>query len=96
MRRSNTQQISAILREYIREMRFERKLKEVDVVQSWQELLGKTISRYTRNIYFSKGILFVEISSPVVKNELIMIREEIRSRLNNQSGEEIVTKIVFK
>ncbi|MDD4756879.1 MAG: DUF721 domain-containing protein [Prolixibacteraceae bacterium] len=96
MRRSNTQQLSEVLREYIREMRFDRKLKEVDVVQSWQELLGKTISRYTRNIYFSKGILFVEISSPVVKNELIMIREEIRSRLNKQAGEEIVTKIVFK
>ena len=96
MRRSNTQQLSEVLREYIRVMRFARKLKEVDVVQSWQELLGKTISRYTRNIYFSKGILFVEISSPVVKNELIMIREEIRSRLNKQAGEEIVTKIVFK
>ena len=96
MRRSNTQQLSAILREYIREMRFDRKLKEVEIVQSWKELLGNTISRYTRNIYFSKGILFVEISSPVVKNELIMIREEIRSRLNNQAGEEIVTKIVFK
>jgi hypothetical protein len=96
MRRSNAQQLSEVLREYIKEMRFDRKLKEVDVVQSWQELLGKTIARYTRNIYFSKGILFVEISSPVVKNELIMIREEIRSRLNNQAGEEMVTRIVFK
>jgi hypothetical protein len=66
------------------------------MVQSWQELLGKTVSRYTRNIYFSKGILYVEISSPVVKNELIMVREEIRSRLNKEAGEEMVTKIVFK
>jgi len=96
MKRSNTQQLSEVIREYIREMRFDRKLKEVDIVQSWPELLGKTISRYTRNIYFSKGILYVEISSPVVKNELIMVRENIRSRLNQQAGEEIVTKIVFK
>lgn len=96
MRRSNAQQLSEVIREYIREMRFERKLKEVDMVQSWQELLGKTVSRYTRNIYFSKGILYVEISSPVVKNELIMVREEIRSRLNKEAGEEMVTKIVFK
>ena len=96
MRRSNTQLLSEVIREYIREMRFDRKLKEVDVVKSWQELLGKTISRYKRNIYLSKGILYVEISSPVVKNELIMIREDIRSRLNQEAGEEMVTKIVFK
>ncbi len=96
MRKSDSQPLSEVLREYIKEMRFDRKLKEVDVVQSWQGLLGNTIARYTRNVYFSKGILFVEINSPIVKNELIMIREEIRSRLNSQAGEEIVTKIVFK
>jgi hypothetical protein len=51
---------------------------------------------YTRNIYLSKGILYVEVSSPVVKNELLMMREDIRKRLNDGAGEEMVTKIVFK
>jgi predicted nucleic acid-binding Zn ribbon protein len=96
MRRSNTQSLGEALRSYIKEMRMERKLKEVDVVQSWEEALGKTIARYTRNIYLSKGILFVEVSSPVVKNELLMMREDIRKRLNDLAGEEMVTKIVFK
>ena len=96
MRRSNTQSLAEALRDYISEMKMERKLKEVDVVQSWEALLGKTIARYTRNIYLSKGILYVEITSPVVKNELVMMREEIRKRMNSQAGEEMITKIVFK
>lgn len=96
MRKSNTQSLGDVLREYIREMHMERKLKEVDVVQSWETLLGKTIAGYTRNIYLSKGILYVEISSSVVKNELIMMREEIRSRLNELAGDEMIEKIVFK
>jgi len=96
MRRSNTQSLAEALRDYISEMKMERKLKEVDVVQSWESLLGKTIARYTRNIYLSRGILFVEITSPVVKNELVMMREEIRLRMNKQAGEEMISKIVFK
>jgi predicted nucleic acid-binding Zn ribbon protein len=96
MRRSNTQSLAEALRDYISEMKMERKLKEVDVVQSWESLLGKTIARYTRNIYLSRGILYVEITSSVVKNELVMMREEIRKRMNNQAGEEMITKIVFK
>jgi len=96
MRRSNTQSLSEALREYIREMKIERKLMEVDAVQSWEKLLGKTISRYTKNIYLSKGILYVEISSSVVKNELLMMREEIRKKLNEQAGDELVKKIIFK
>jgi predicted nucleic acid-binding Zn ribbon protein len=96
MRRSNTQSLSEVLREYIEQNRMHRKLKEVDVVEGWEKLLGKTIAHYTRNIYIRKRILFVEISSAVVKNELFMMREEIRRRINENAGEEIVEKIIFK
>lgn len=96
MKRSNTQSLGEALRAYIREMNIENKLKEVDIVSSWEELLGKTIGRYTQNIFISKGILYVEISSSVVKNELLMMREEIRTKLNEQAGEELISKIVFK
>ena len=96
MRKSNTQSISEVLRSYIREMKMEGKLKELDAIQSWEKLLGKTISGYTRNINISNKILYVEISSPVVKNELFMMREEIRMKLNEMAEEEIISKIVFK
>lgn len=96
MKRSNTQSLSEVLREYVRVMRMDRKLKEVDVVGSWETILGKTIARYTRNVFLSKQVLYVEIDSPVVKNELLMMREEIRLRLNELAGEEMVKKIVFK
>lgn len=96
MRRSNTQSLSEVLREYIQEMKIERKLKEVDIVQSWEDFLGKTIAGYTRNIYISNKILYVEISSAVAKNELIMMREEIRKKLNEKAGGEVIAKIIFK
>ena len=96
MRRSNTQSLSDVLKEYIKEVQIEHKLKEVDVVQSWENLLGKTVAHYTRNIYIRKKVLFVEISSSVVKNELFMMREEIKRKINEKAGEEIVKTIIFK
>ena len=97
MRRSNTQSLGEVMREYIKENRIiEQKLKEVDVVQSWENLLGKTIASYTRNIYIRKKVLFVEISSSVVKNELFMMREEIKRKINEKEGQEVVKTIIFK
>lgn len=96
MRRSNTQSLGDVLRDYIRDTGIERKLKEVDIVQSWEELLGKTVAHYTRNISIKNRILYVEISSAVVKNELFMMREEIRKKMNERAGVEIVTKIIFR
>jgi len=96
MKRNNTQTLGEALKEYLKEMNMDRKLKEINTVQSWEEVLGKTIAGYTRNIYLSKGILYVEISSAVVKNELLMMRESIRAKLNEQAGEEMISKIVFR
>ena len=96
MRRSNTQSLSEVIRQYVKGTSIETKLKEVDVVQSWEGLLGKTIAHYTRNISLKNKVLFVEINSSVVKNELFMMREEIRRKLNEKAGEEMVNKIIFK
>ncbi|MBN1821176.1 MAG: DUF721 domain-containing protein [Prolixibacteraceae bacterium] len=95
MRKSNTQNISELLLNYIDEMNIERKLKEVDIIHAWEEVLGKTIHRYTGKIYITRGVLNVQIFSPVVKSELIMMREEIRVRLNEKAGREIITEIRF-
>ena len=96
MRRSNTQSLSEVLRSYIREMKMDRKLLEVDAMQSWEELLGKSIARYTTNLYIANRILYVRLSSSVVKNELMMMREEICRKMKEKAGQDIIDKIVFK
>lgn len=96
MRRSNTQSLSEVLKDFKKATQIERKLKEVDVVQSWEKLLGKTIAHYTKNIYIRNKVLYVEISSSVVKNELFMMREEIKRKINEKEGEEIIRTIIFK
>ncbi len=96
MRRSNTQSLSEVLKEYIKENHIDRKLREVDVVQGWENLLGKTIAHYTRNIYIRNQVLYVEITSSVVKNELFMMREEICRRINENAGSQVVRVIIFK
>ena len=96
MRKSKTQNISDVLREYVDSMRIGHKLKEVEVLHAWETVLGKSITSYTSNIYISKQVLYVHITSSVVKAELIMMREKIRDKLNEQVGFELVKTIEFR
>ncbi len=96
MRKSNTQSISSVLKSYVRENHLERKLNELDLIKSWEEVMGKLVARYTGNIYIQNSTLFVETTSPVVRNELLMMKEEIRVRLNEVVGEELIKTIIFK
>jgi hypothetical protein len=96
MRKSNTQSISSVLKSYVQENNLERKLNELDLIKSWESVMGKTVSRYTGNLYIQNSTLFVETTSPIVRNELLMMKEEIRVRLNEVVGEELIKAIIFR
>jgi len=96
MRKTNTQKLSDVLKSYVQENNLERKLSELDLIKSWESVIGKTVARYTQNLHIRNETLFVETTSPVVRNELLMMKEEIRVRLNEVVGSEVVKTIVFK
>jgi predicted nucleic acid-binding Zn ribbon protein len=96
MRKSNTESLSSVLKNYVRENNLERKMSELDLIKSWEAVVGKTVARYTGNISIQNSTLFVETTSPIVRNELLMMKEEIRTRLNEVVGDEIVKSIVFR
>lgn len=96
MRKSNTQRLSDVLKDYMHENKLDQKMNELDIISSWEDLLGQTAARYTQSLRIESGTLFVKVSSPVFRNELIMMKEEIKRRLNDRAGTELIRQIVFK
>lgn len=96
MRKSNTQKLGDVLKEYIETMGMRRKLKEVSMVKRWEEIMGPTIAARTKKLVIKNKVLFVEIDSSVVRAELVMLRDKIKYRINEEAGEIIVEKIIFR
>lgn len=96
MRKSNTEKLSQVLRNFVDENKLRHKLSEVDIIASWEEIMGKTVASYTEDLRISNGTLFVKTSSPILRNELLMMKEEIRKRLNEKAGEELIRQIIFR
>ena len=46
---------------------------EVKLVGGWENLMGKTIARYTKKMYVNKQVLFLYIESASLKQELAYI-----------------------
>jgi predicted nucleic acid-binding Zn ribbon protein len=96
MRRSKTISIAEAVRDYIKEMNIGDKLSEAGVINSWEETVGKAISSRTTKIYIRDQVLFVHLSSSVVRNELLMLREALREKLNQKAGAEVIKEIVLR
>lgn len=96
MDRINTRKINEVLKEFLRENNLDVRLKERELVESWEEMVGRTINRATKNIYIRDRKLFVVLSSSVVRNELYMLKDEIVRKLNERIGKQIITELVLK
>lgn len=96
MRRSKTISLAEAIQDFIREMNLEQKLKETGLIKSWDETVGKAISARTTKIYIRDHVLYVHLSSSVVRSELLMLRQEIMEKLNEKAGSEVIKDIVFK
>ena len=96
MRRSKTISIAEAVNDYIREMNLGDKLSEVGVINSWEETVGKAISSRTTKIYIREHVLYVHLNSSVVRNELLMLREALREKLNQKAGTEVIKEIVLR
>lgn len=69
---------------------------EQDIINVWEELTGELIKKLTQKIYVKDKVLFVEVGSPALKQELMMIRNDLKNRLNSKLGKTTVKSITIK
>ena len=96
MRRSEFQSLGSAIKDYLKEEKIDGKLAELEAVNSWESLIGKTIARATSSIYIKDGVLYIHLKSSIVRNELFMMRDEIMQSMNQRIGHRVVKAIVLK
>lgn len=96
MRRSKTISLAEALSDYVREMNFTDKLNEADILNSWEEIVGKAVVLRTSRIYIKDKVLYIHLNSSVVRNELLMLREALREKINSRAGTEVIREIVLR
>ncbi len=96
MRRNEAEQIGEMIRKFFRQNGLESPLNEYRLVQAWREVVGPAISRYTSNLYIKNQILYVHLTSSVLRQELMMGREMLVRSLNQQVGAQVIVNIIFR
>ena len=88
--------IGAIIQQWLRANNLEEKLQQQSVPNYWVDIVGESVAKHATVERVDKGKMFVKVESAVWRNELSMRREEIRQKVNEHFGAEIVKEIVFR
>lgn len=61
----------------------------------WNEKMGQTIVKRTKQIYFKDSKLMVKIDSAPLKHQLHIERNKIKENLNKSLGAEVIEDVIF-
>ncbi len=96
MKRNDAQQIGDVIRFFFRQNALEAPLNEYRLIQAWKDVVGPAINGYTDNLYIKNQILYVHLTSSVLRQELMMGRDLLVKNLNQRVGAQVIVNIIFR
>jgi hypothetical protein len=88
--------VGDVLKVFITENKLQKGMDGINVRDAWAKLMGNGVNNYTRNIALKGSILYVELTSAVLREELSYGREKIVKMLNEDLGRQVVTEVVLR
>ena len=95
MFRRDVKSIKDLVMSNLRENGLETPLLQKRLVDAWPEVAGPSVARFTREVSIYNQVLYVKLSSPVLRTELSMRRQSYIDKLNHIVGARIITDIRF-
>ena len=72
------------------------KMLEARVVRLWGELFGPSMAKYTTNVYVKNRVLYVFMSSSVVRSEMVAMRKRLVITLNEHAGSDVIDDVMIR
>ena len=84
------------IQQFLSKSRLKSGIQSLRIEDVWEEVMGKTIARYTDKIQLINHTLYISSAVAPLKNELLYQKEKIIERLNEALGEKLVKEVVIK
>ncbi len=76
--------------------KWKHKVCELRMQQEWEQIVGKTIAKYTRNVTLNGQTLTIYTDVAALKQELYFGSQQLVDRINQYFEERVITDIIIK
>lgn len=94
-RKQDISTVGDAIRELLKAYRLEGRYNSTELVSRWPEIVGKTIANRTSRIFVKNDVLFVEVNSAPLKQELNLNKSRIMQLIEEKVGKGVVKEVIF-
>jgi predicted nucleic acid-binding Zn ribbon protein len=84
------------MRYFLKKSRLKGSIQALQIEDIWEQLMGKTIAKYTEKIQIHGNTLYITTSMAPLKQELLYQKDKILHRVNEALGEQVVKEVIIK
>ena len=83
------------LKQFLNQSRLKGSMQAIQIEEVWEQIMGKTIARYTDKIKIHGSTLYITSTVAPLKQELLYQKEKIMQRVNEALGEKVIKEVVI-
>nr|WP_315159613.1 DUF721 domain-containing protein [uncultured Flavobacterium sp.] len=88
--------VGDVLKHIIEVNKLQTGLNQIDVREAWKNLMGNGVNHYTKNVILKGTVLYVELSSSVLREELSHGKSKIIAMINEELRRDVVRDVVLR
>jgi len=88
--------IGEALKQFLSQSRLKGSVQALQIEDVWEQIMGKTIARYTDKIRIHGKTLYISSTVAPLKQELLYQKEKIILLVNEALGEKAVSEVVIQ
>ena len=96
MFKRDVKSIKELILKNLRAQGLEMPLQQKRLIDAWPVVMGDLIANYTDNLYIRNQTLWVHLTSPALRADLMMMRQQIVKKLNDAVGSQVIADVQFR
>jgi predicted nucleic acid-binding Zn ribbon protein len=96
MFKRDVKSIKELILKNLRTQGLEMPLQQKRLIDAWPVVMGDMIANYTSNLYIRNQTLWVHLTSPALRADLMMMRQQIVKKLNDAVGSQVIADVQFR
>ena len=94
-RQNEFHSIQDLMKDVIKDNKLTKGMHQLSVNDAWGKLMGKGVVSYTNSVILNGKTLIVNLKSSVLREELSYGKAKIVKLMNEELGEELISKLIL-
>lgn len=94
-RENESNPIKDLMQSFIKENNLSKGMQKIKIEEAWNAIMGQGVSSYTESVQLQQKTLIIRLTSSVLREELSYGKDKIIKMINEEMGEEVVSKLML-